>query len=107
MQSALTTFPSSIGLVVASVVSQKLFPRPSRFVLALGSLGMALALTALLAVVTHQGGEVTAWEIRPVMFAFGLGIDRLAMMKYGVDDVRAFAANDIRFLRDFARVMGR
>lgn len=37
-------------------------------------------------------------------FAFGLGIDRLAMMKYGVDDVRAFAGNDIRFLRDFARV---
>jgi phenylalanyl-tRNA synthetase alpha chain len=40
-------------------------------------------------------------------FAFGLGIDRLAMMKYGVDDVRAFANNDIRFLRDFARVIGR
>ncbi|HYI24424.1 MAG TPA: phenylalanine--tRNA ligase subunit alpha [Thermomicrobiales bacterium] len=40
-------------------------------------------------------------------FAFGLGIDRLAMMKYGVDDVRAFAGNDIRFLRDFARVVGR
>ena len=36
-------------------------------------------------------------------FAFGLGIDRIAMMKYGVDDVRAFANNDIRFLRDFAR----
>ena len=40
-------------------------------------------------------------------FAFGLGIDRLAMMKYGVDDVRAFASNDIRFLRDFAKVVGR
>lgn len=40
-------------------------------------------------------------------FAFGLGIDRLAMMKYGVDDVRAFAGNDIRFLRDFSRVAGR
>lgn len=38
-------------------------------------------------------------------FAFGLGIDRLAMMKYGVDDVRAFANNDIRFLRDFSRVV--
>lgn len=38
-------------------------------------------------------------------FAFGLGIDRIAMMKYGVDDVRAFAGNDIRFLRDFARVV--
>ncbi len=36
-------------------------------------------------------------------FAFGLGIERLIMMKYGVDDVRAFAANDIRFLRKFAQ----
>lgn len=38
-------------------------------------------------------------------FAFGLGIDRIAMMKYGVDDVRAFANNDIRFIRDFARAL--
>ncbi len=35
-------------------------------------------------------------------FAFGLGIERLIMMKYGVDDIRGFAANDIRFLRKFA-----
>ena len=35
-------------------------------------------------------------------FAFGLGIERLIMMKYGVDDIRAFAANDLRFLRRFA-----
>jgi phenylalanyl-tRNA synthetase alpha chain len=35
-------------------------------------------------------------------FAFGLGIERLIMMKYGVDDVRAFAGNDLRFLRRFA-----
>jgi phenylalanyl-tRNA synthetase alpha chain len=34
-------------------------------------------------------------------FAFGLGIERLIMMKYGVDDVRAFAGNDLRFLRRF------
>lgn len=38
-------------------------------------------------------------------FAFGLGIDRIAMMKYGVDDVRAFAGNDIRFLRDFSKAI--
>jgi len=38
-------------------------------------------------------------------FAFGLGIDRIAMMKYGVDDVRAFANNDIRFLRAFANAV--
>ncbi len=32
-------------------------------------------------------------------FAFGLGIDRLAMLKYGIQDIRAFYDNDIRFLR--------
>jgi len=34
-------------------------------------------------------------------FAFGLGIDRIAMLKYGIDDIRRFLANDIRFLRQF------
>jgi phenylalanyl-tRNA synthetase alpha chain len=37
-------------------------------------------------------------------FAFGLGVERIAMMRTGVDDIRAFAANDLRFLRQFARV---
>jgi len=36
-------------------------------------------------------------------FAFGLGIERLTMMRTGVDDIRAFAGNDLRFLRQFAR----
>jgi phenylalanyl-tRNA synthetase alpha chain len=35
-------------------------------------------------------------------FAFGLGIERLIMMKYGVDDIRGFNGNDVRFLRRFA-----
>ena len=35
-------------------------------------------------------------------FAFGLGIERLVMMKYGVDDVRIFNSNDLRFLKKFA-----
>ncbi len=34
-------------------------------------------------------------------FAFGLGIERLAMLKYGIDDIRLFFDNDIRFLRQF------
>ncbi|MBA2278002.1 MAG: phenylalanine--tRNA ligase subunit alpha [Chloroflexia bacterium] len=38
-------------------------------------------------------------------FAFGLGIERIIMMKYGVDDLRAFAGNDLRFLRQFARAV--
>ncbi len=34
-------------------------------------------------------------------FAFGLGPDRLAMLRYGVDDLRLFFENDLRFLRQF------
>jgi phenylalanyl-tRNA synthetase alpha chain len=34
-------------------------------------------------------------------FAFGAGIERLAMLKYGVDDMRVFYENDMRFLRQF------
>ena len=34
-------------------------------------------------------------------FAFGMGPDRLAMLRYGVDDLRLFFENDQRFLRQF------
>ncbi len=34
-------------------------------------------------------------------FAFGLGLTRLAMMRYGVDDIRQFQAGDLRFLTQF------
>jgi len=34
-------------------------------------------------------------------FAFGMGIERIAMLKYGIDDIRLFYENDIRFLRQF------
>ena len=34
-------------------------------------------------------------------FAFGMGIDRLAMLRYGIDDIQAFFQNDVRFLRQF------
>jgi len=35
-------------------------------------------------------------------FAFGMGPDRLAMLRYGVNDLREFYVNDLRFLRQFA-----
>ena len=35
-------------------------------------------------------------------FAFGMGPDRLSMLRYGVDDLRLFYENDLRFLRQFA-----
>ena len=34
-------------------------------------------------------------------FAFGMGVDRIAMLKYGIDDIRKFFENDIRFLSQF------
>jgi phenylalanyl-tRNA synthetase alpha chain len=49
--------------------------------------------------VLRNGGydpeTVTGW-------AFGMGIERIAMLKYGVDDLRLFFDNDLRFLRQFA-----
>ena len=35
-------------------------------------------------------------------YAFGLGVERFAMLRYGVDDLRSFFENDVRFLRQFA-----
>ncbi len=34
-------------------------------------------------------------------FAFGVGVERVAMLKYGIDDIRNFYTNDIRFLDEF------
>ena len=38
--------------------------------------------------------EVTGW-------AFGMGVERMAMLKYGIDDIRLFFENDMRFLQQF------
>jgi phenylalanyl-tRNA synthetase alpha chain len=35
-------------------------------------------------------------------YAFGMGVERMAMLRYGVDDLRLFFNNDLRFLRQFA-----
>ena len=34
-------------------------------------------------------------------FAFGMGVERIAMLKYGIDDIRLFYENDIRFIEQF------
>ena len=39
-------------------------------------------------------------------FAFGIGPERVAMLKYGINDIRNFYTNDVRFLNDFNRVIG-
>jgi phenylalanyl-tRNA synthetase alpha chain len=34
-------------------------------------------------------------------YAFGMGIERVAMLKYGIPDIRTFYENDVRFLNQF------
>ena len=34
-------------------------------------------------------------------FAFGMGPERIAMLRYGIDDIRLFYSNDLRFLKQF------
>jgi len=38
-------------------------------------------------------------------FAFGMGIERITMLRYGINDLRLFSENDIRFLKQFKAVM--
>lgn len=35
-------------------------------------------------------------------FAFGMGVERIAMLKYGIDDIRLFFENDMRFIKQFS-----
>jgi phenylalanyl-tRNA synthetase alpha chain len=45
----------------------------------------------------HAKVEYPKWQ----GFAFGFGVERMAIIKYGVDDIRHFPANDVRFLKQF------
>jgi phenylalanyl-tRNA synthetase alpha chain len=58
-------------------------------------LGSGMVHPQVLRNVGYDPEEVTGW-------AFGMGIERVAMLKYGVDDIRLFYENDLRFLSQFA-----
>jgi phenylalanyl-tRNA synthetase alpha chain len=58
-------------------------------------LGSGMVHPNVLRNVGYDPEDVTGW-------AFGMGIERIAMLKYGVDDLRLFFDNDLRFLRQFA-----
>jgi phenylalanyl-tRNA synthetase alpha chain len=49
------------------------------------------------AVLRYGGADPEEWN----GFAFGLGLTRLAMMRYAIDDIRLFSSGDLRFLRQF------
>jgi phenylalanyl-tRNA synthetase alpha chain len=44
--------------------------------------------------VGYDSERYTGW-------AFGVGVDRLAMLRHGIDDIRLFYAGDMRFLEQF------
>ena len=57
-------------------------------------LGSGMVHPALYENVGYAPGKYTG-------FAFGMGVERIAMLKYGIDDIRKFFENDLRFLRQF------
>jgi phenylalanyl-tRNA synthetase alpha chain len=57
-------------------------------------LGSGMVHPAVFEAVGYDPEQVTG-------FAFGLGLERVAMLKYGVDNIRLFYENDIRFLEQF------
>ncbi|MBI3327440.1 MAG: phenylalanine--tRNA ligase subunit alpha [Nitrospinae bacterium] len=57
-------------------------------------LGAGMVNPVLYSFVGYDPEEVTG-------FAFGMGAERLAMLKYGIDDIRLFYENDLRFLQQF------
>jgi phenylalanyl-tRNA synthetase alpha chain len=58
-------------------------------------LGSGMVHPRVLENVGYDPEDVTGW-------AFGIGIERVAMLKYGIDDIRLLFENDVRFLRQFA-----
>lgn len=57
-------------------------------------LGSGMVHPALFENVGYEAGRYTG-------FAFGMGVERIAMLKYGIDDIRKFFENDMRFLWQF------
>jgi len=58
-------------------------------------LGSGMVHPNVLRNVGYDPEEVTGW-------AFGMGVERVAILKYEIDDIRLFFENDVRFLAQFA-----
>jgi len=59
-------------------------------------LGSGMVHPAVFEAVGYDPAEFTG-------FAFGMGIERVALLKWGVEDIRLFYENDLRFLEQFGR----
>ena len=111
-----TAAPAFSGVVVAEIVEAAGHPQADKLqvckVRAAGNellqivCGAANARVGLKTALATVGAKlpgdkaITAARLRGVE-SFGMGIDRLAMLRYGVNDLRLFFENDLRFLSQF------
>ena len=65
-------------------------------------MGSGMVHPAVFEAVNARLGRVAYDPEKVTGFAFGLGIDRVAMVRHGIDDIRLFYENDLRFLGQFA-----
>jgi phenylalanyl-tRNA synthetase alpha chain len=64
-------------------------------------MGSGMVHPAVFEAVNARLGRVVYDPEKVTGFAFGLGIDRVAMVRHGIDDIRLFYENDLRFLEQF------
>ena len=64
--------------------------------------GCGMVDPAVFAAVSKTRGDDAYHPEQVTGFAFGMGVDRLAMIEYGIPDLRLLIENDVRFLRQFA-----
>jgi len=64
-------------------------------------MGSGMVHPAVFEAVNKRLGQIVYDPEKVTGFAFGLGIDRVAMMRHGIDDIRLFYANDLRMLEQF------
>jgi len=74
-------------------LSAKHLPKVNKEWIEIGGCGMVDP-----AVFEAVGYDTNVWS----GYAFGMGLERLAMLVYGIDDIRYFYQNDVRFLKQFA-----
>jgi phenylalanyl-tRNA synthetase alpha chain len=65
-------------------------------------LGSGMVHPAVFEAVNARLGKVVYDPVKVSGFAFGTGIERVAMIKYGISDIRLFYESDVRFLQQFA-----
>ena len=89
-----TALPPMTNVVVGAILTRaKHLPKVNKEWIEIGGCGIVDP-----SVFEAVGYDPEVWT----GYAFGMGLERLAMLMYGIDDIRYFYQNDVRFLKQFA-----